>query len=145
MGGWQYLGSLADSSSFKQKGYAVIPDDSEEEQASSVAQEIEAPAQREAIKRMASDVQDIKAIVAETWNYTMLSRDNRVLKIAETRWNKEPSELKKELEKRYRQMKESAKGGPFKYISHKPGPDKTEEAALAYLVKSGVKPIYGEE
>lgn len=142
-GGWQYLGSPADSS-FKQKGYAVIPDASDNEM-SPDALEIERSAQREQLNRIEEKVQNIEAQVSSTWNYTMLSYDNRVLKIGETRWDKEPSELKAELEKRYRQKKERAKGGPFRYISHKPGTDKTEAAALAWLDKCGVKPLYGEE
>lgn len=142
-GGWQYLGSFADMS-FKQKGYAVIPDASDDE-ASPDAAEMHRSSQAEVINRIASDVQDIKAQVSKTWNYTMLSFDNRVLKIGETRWDKEDSELKAELEKRYRQKKEKAKGGPFHYISHKSGTDKTEAAALAWLDKCGVKPLYGKE
>ena len=141
-GGWQYLGSFSDMS-FREKNYAVIPDATEEE--SSDAEEMEKSAQREVINRIASDVQDIKAQVSKTWNYTMLSFDNRVLKIGETRWDKEPNELKADLETRYLKKEQRAKGGPFRYVAHKPGTDKTEKAAKDYLAKCGVKPIYGNE
>lgn len=142
-GGWQYLGSIADSS-FQQKGYSVIPDATEEELLSD-AKEIESSAQREVINRIASDVQDIKAQVSQSWNYTMLSFDNRVLKIGETRWDYEPSKLMEELEKRYKEKEQRAKGGPFRYVAHKPGTKKTEAAALAWLKKCGLKPLYGKE
>ena len=100
--------------SFKQNGYSVMPDATEDAEVSTDALEIERPAQREVINRIASDVQDIKAQVSSTWNYTMLSYDNRVLKIGETRWKKKPCELKAKLEWRYRQKNEREKGGPFR-------------------------------
>ncbi|MGC6483649.1 MAG: hypothetical protein ACON4T_08820 [Synechococcus sp.] len=143
-GGWQYLGNPLADMSFKQKEYSVIPDSSGDE-VSSDALEIERSALRETVNRTASDVQDIKAILANNWNYTMLSLDNRVLKIGETRWKKEPSELKAELEKRYRQKKEREKGGPFRYVAHQAGDRDSETAAKEYLKEGGVKPLYGTE
>ena len=131
--------------SFKQNGYSVMPDATEDAEVSTDALEIERSAQREVINRIASDVQDIKAQVSSTWNYTMLSYDNRVLKIGETRWKKKPCELKAKLEWRYRQKKEREKGGPFRYVAHQAGDKDPETAAKAYLAKGGVKPLYGTE
>ena len=129
---------------FKQKGYSVIPDASGDE-VSSDALEMHRDAQREQLNRIEVKVQNIEAQVASTWNYTMLSYDNRVLKLGETRWDKEPGELKADLEKRYRQKKEREKGGPFRYVAHQAGDRNSESAAKAYLEKCGVKPLYGTE
>ncbi len=142
-GGWQYLGSIADTN-IKTNTYAVIPDATEEE-LSTDAKEIESSAVKASLNRIEEKVQNIEALVGDTWNYTMLSFDNRVLKIGETRWEKEPGELKAALETRYRKKEQRAKGGPFRYVAHKPGTDKTEASALAWLKKCGVKPLYGEE
>ena len=138
-GGWQYLGSIADSS-FKHNGYSVMPD-ATEEQLSRNAKEIESSAAKAQMNHMAAGIQEIQAQVANAYNYTMPYYDNRILKIGETRWDN-PDTLKADLEKRYRRK---TNGGPYRYIAHKLSNRKSEDAAKAYLEKCGVKPINGEE